>query len=169
MVNPAVCTAGHDLAIEWQLCAFDALSGADVYALLALRQEVFVVEQNCVFPDIDWFDAPAMHLMGWSMRARQRRLAAYLRLLPPGAKFPECSIGRVVSAPWIRGTGIGRSLVAQGLRHADALYPGQPIRIGAQIHLERFYGSFGFKTVSSPYSEDNILHVEMLRQAEPMG
>ncbi|GAC1416358.1 MAG: GNAT family N-acetyltransferase [Burkholderiaceae bacterium] len=165
MVKASDQATGSGPAVAWQVRAFDALSGTELYALLALRQEVFVVEQSCIFPDIDWFDQAAVHLLGWSTHARQRRLAAYLRLLPPGVKFRECSIGRVVSAPWIRSAGVGRSLVAQGLVQADALYPGHLIRIGAQMRLERFYGGFGFETVSKPYKEDGIMHVEMLRRA----
>ena len=161
----ATTTAG---ALAWQWSAFDELRAADVYALLSLRQEVFVVEQQCIFPDIDWHDQNAHHLLGWQSDAAApdgRRLAAYLRCLPPGEKFAECSIGRVVTSPAARGTGLGRLLVAQGLARLEGLYPGQPARIGAQLHLERFYGSFGFVAASAPYDEDNIMHVEMLRPA----
>ena len=155
--------------IDWQWLPFDALPSADLYAALGLRQAVFVVEQNCVFPDIDGADQQAFHLLGWQGHGAQRVLVAYLRCLPAGVKFAECSIGRIVSAPEVRGSGVGKLLVAEGLRRTAARYPGQPIRIGAQQHLERFYGGFGFDTVSAPYSEDNIMHIEMLRpgDAEP--
>lgn len=159
--------------LHWQWSPFAQLGAADVYAMLALRQDVFVVEQACVFPDIDWHDQQAFHLLGWEDEpqslgeagARRSTLAAYLRCLPPGEKFAECSIGRVVTAPSVRGTGIGRLLVAEGLQRMAALYPGQPVRIGAQLHLERFYAGFGFETASAPYDEDAIMHIEMLRPA----
>ena len=125
---------------------------------------MFVVEQNCVFPDIDGADQQALHLLGWQGHGAQRVLVAYLRCLPAGVKFAECSIGRIVSAPEVRGSGVGKLLVAEGLRRTETRYPGQPIRIGAQQHLERFYAGFGFDTVSAPYIEDNIMHIEMLRR-----
>lgn len=162
MVTPVAAGAGG-ARIDWQTCGFDGLTAADVYAVLALRQAVFVVEQQCIFPDIDWLDQPARHLLGWTMLEQRRTLVAYLRLLPPGLKYPECAIGRVVTSPLVRGTRIGRQLVARGVELAGRLYPAQPIRIGAQMQLERFYGSFGFETVSAPYNEDDIMHVEMLR------
>ncbi len=154
----------------WQWSRFEDLSVADLYAVLALRQAVFVVEQACIFPDIDGHDQHAWHLLGWQAPpdGRQGHLAAYLRCLPPGEKFVECSIGRVVTAAAVRGTGIGRLLVAEGVRRTAGLYPGQAIRIGAQLHLERFYAGFGFETASAPYDEDAIMHVEMLRVA-PAG
>lgn len=167
-------------ALTWQFATFAELQVDALYAVLALRQAVFVVEQACIFPDIDDHDQRAFHLLGWLAQPPdrvhpqqaqqpevQQRLVAYLRCLPPGEKFVEASIGRVVTAAMVRGTGMGRRLMTEGVRRADALYPGQPIRIGAQLHLERFYESFGFQTVSAPYDEDAIMHVEMLRGGQP--
>jgi ElaA protein len=105
-------------------------------------------------------------LLGWISADGARTLAAYLRIVDPGAKFAEPSLGRIVTAPAFRATGLGGLLVAEGIARARVLYPGLPIRIGAQQYLERFYGGFGFRTVSPPYDEDGILHVEMLRDAE---
>ncbi len=156
------------MALTWQWRHFHDLGATDVYALLALRQEVFVVEQQCIFPDIDWHDQQAHHLLGWRVRGEDDDtplLAAYLRCLPPGEKYAECSIGRVVTSPAARGTGQGRLLVAEGLARLDTLWPGQAVRIGAQMHLAGFYAHFGFVTASAPYDEDNIMHVEMLRPA----
>ena len=169
MSGAAAAVRKDPAAIDWQWLPFADLTVGDLYAALGLRQAVFVVEQNCVFPDIDGVDRQAFHLLGWQERGPQRELVAYLRCLPAGVKFAECSIGRIVSAPGVRGSGIGRLLVAEGLRRTLALYPGQAIRIGAQQHLERFYAGFGFHTASAPYSEDNIMHIEMLRagDAEP--
>ena len=167
LVSVADTTGGTPPAsITWQWSSFNDLSGADLYEVLALRQAVFVVEQNCIFPDIDGADRQAFHLLGWQGQGAGRMLTAYLRCLPAGVKFAECSIGRIVSAPGVRGSGIGKQLVAEGLRRTAALYPRQPIRIGAQQHLERFYAGFGFDTVSAPYSEDDIMHIEMLRAGD---
>ena len=150
---------------NWHWLSFDQLGSADLYAALALRQEVFILEQTCLYPDIDGLDPAAMHLLGWQTEAGQRRLVAYLRCLAPGAKYTEMSLGRVVTAPSARGSGIGRDLLAQGIAHAVAQHPGHAIRIGAQAHLERFYQSYGFVTVTDPYDEDGIRHVDMLRAA----
>jgi ElaA protein len=148
---------------DWHWLAFEQLHGADLYAALSLRQEVFILEQKCLYPDIDGHDQASFHLLGWQIHHGQRRLAAYLRCLPPGAKYTEMSLGRVVTAPFARGTGIGKELLAEGIGRAVRQHPGHDIRIGAQAHLERFYQSFGFETVSAPYDEDGIEHVDMLR------
>jgi ElaA protein len=151
--------------IKWQWSGFAGLTAAQLYAMLALRQEVFVLEQACLYPDIDGLDPGAHHLLGWRDVGGRQELAAHLRCLAPGAKYAEMSIGRVVTSPAARGSGLGRELVAQGIARARELHPGHPIRIGAQAHLERFYAGFGFATVSAPYDEDGILHVDMLLAA----
>jgi ElaA protein len=150
--------------IEWQWNSFADLTVAQLYEMLALRQQVFVLEQTCLYPDIDGLDTGAHHLLGWRSVDGRRELVASLRCLAPGAKYDEMSRGRVVTGPAARGTGLGRDLVAQGIAHAERLHPGHAIRIGAQAHLERFYGSFGFVTVSQPYDEDGIMHVDMVRK-----
>jgi len=151
--------------IEWQWSSFADLTPAQLYEMLALRQQVFVLEQTCLYPDIDGLDPGAHHLLGWREVDGKRTLAATLRCLAPGAKYEEMSIGRVVTSPSMRGTGLGRELVAQGVAHAVRLHPGHAIRIGAQAHLEDFYKSYGFVTVSAPYDEDGIQHIDMLRPA----
>jgi ElaA protein len=151
--------------MEWQWRSFAELSNADLYEVLALRQHVFMLEQQCFYNDIDGFDQAAHHLLGWRTVDGKRALAAYLRCLAPGAKYDEMSLGRVITSQGARGTGAGRALLARGIEHAARLHPGQPIRIGAQQYLERFYASFGFETVSAPYDEDGIMHIEMLRKA----
>ncbi len=150
-------------ATDWQWRRFDDLSGAEVYAVLAQRQQVFVLEQQCLYNDFDGLDQAAFHLLGWRDDGGTRALAAYLRVLAPGAKYAEMSIGRVLTAQAFRGTGLGRELLAQGIAHAERQFPGQRIRIGAQHYLEAFYASFGFQTVTPPYDEDGIVHVDMLR------
>lgn len=151
--------------IEWQWSGFADLTAAQLYEMLALRQQVFVLEQTCLYPDIDGLDPDAHHLLGWRDVDDKPELVAHLRCLAPGAKYAEMSIGRVVTSPAARGTGLGRELVAQGIALARRLHPGHAIRIGAQAHLEAFYAGFGFVTVSEPYDEDGILHIDMLLAA----
>jgi ElaA protein len=151
--------------IEWQWSGFADLTALALYEMLALRQHVFVLEQACLYPDIDGLDPGAHHLLGWRTVDGKRELVATLRCLAPGAKYDEMSLGRVVTSPSARGTGLGRELVAQGIACAQRLHPGRAIRIGAQAHLEAFYASFGFRTVSAPYDEDGILHIDMVRPA----
>lgn len=151
----------HD-ALQFEWLTFDELSAATLYQVLALRMDVFILEQQCLWNDLDGLDQDAHHLLCWHSVDGQRRLAAYLRLLAPSVHYEEMSIGRVVNARWARGSGIGRELLAKGIALAEQTHPGD-IRIGAQRYLEPFYGSFGFVTVSEPYDEDGILHVKMLR------
>ncbi len=149
--------------IEWQWSSFAALTGAQVYLMMARRQDVFMLEQRCLYPDADGLDQEAQHLLGWRVDDGQRRLVAYLRCLAPGAKYTEMSLGRVLTTGAARGGGIGRVLLEQGIAHAVRQHPGHRIRIGAQAQLEAFYASFGFVTISAPYDEDGILHIDMLR------
>jgi ElaA protein len=150
--------------IEWQWKRFAELSPAETYALLTARAAVFVVEQNCAFQDLDGLDQVSWHLLAWAGSGAERTLAGYLRLIEPGGKYAEPSIGRVLTTAAFRGTGLGRALMREGLAQSAALYPGCAVRIGAQQRLERFYEELGFRTVSAPYNEDNIMHVEMLLQ-----
>lgn len=145
--------------MNWVLKAFDALSTRELYAILRLRCEVFIVEQNCPYLDEDNKDQESYHLMGW----QGDMLAAYTRILPAGLAFDEASIGRVVSSPKLRGTGIGRELMQQSIETLYQLYGQVPIRIGAQLYLNGFYASLGFENVSEIYLEDGIKHVEMLK------
>lgn len=144
---------------RWSWHAWNELTPDVLYAFLRLRSAVFVVEQNCVFPEMDGRDARCEHLCGWS----DGDLVAYLRLVPPGVRAPEVSLGRVVTAPAVRGRGLGRAVMQEGLRRCARRYPGQAIKVSAQAHLERFYESLGFATVGVPYDEDGILHVDMLK------
>ncbi len=141
----------------WRFAPFADLSPADLHDILRLRAEVFVVEQACAFQDVDGADPLAWHL--WSRDGEG--IAAYARLIKPGIKFREPSIGRIVTAPRVRGTGLGRLLVAESVARARILFPGEALRIGAQQRLERFYAGFGFRTDSAMYLEDDIPHVEM--------
>jgi ElaA protein len=149
-------------SITWHLVRFEDLSPKDLHDALQLRSAVFVVEQNCVFLDVDGADPPCWHLLG---RGADGALVAYARLVPPGVKYPEPSIGRVVSSNAARRTGAGRELMRESVRHAEALWPGHSLKIGAQMYLKAFYESFGFVQASDPYDEDGILHIEMVREA----
>ena len=143
---------------NWVHKKFSDLTPEELYAILQLRSEVFVVEQSCVFQDMDNKDQPSHHLMGW----QGDRLVAYARIVPPGTSYAEFSIGRIVSSPSVRKQGIGRVLVSKGIELAYALHGEGVIRIGAQYYLRGFYESFGFEKASDIYWEDGIQHIEML-------
>jgi ElaA protein len=145
--------------MRWTWARFEGLSLDDLYDALALRCRVFILEQG-PYQDPDGLDRGAWHLLG---RDAAGILQTYLRVVDPGLKFEEPSIGRVITAPGVRGSGAGRALMVEGLRRCEQVWPGRRIRISAQAHLERFYGSLGFETVGEPYGEDNIPHIEMLR------
>ncbi|RYY52967.1 MAG: GNAT family N-acetyltransferase [Chitinophagaceae bacterium] len=147
------------MPVNWTIKRFDELTPFELYDLLRLRSEVFVVEQDCVFLDMDDKDQLCTHLMGW----KNGRLIAYTRLVPAGISYDEPSIGRVVSSPAERGTGIGRLLMEESIRQVHLLFGPQPVRIGAQLYLKKFYESFGFGQVSEIYDEDGIDHILMLR------
>jgi ElaA protein len=144
------------VALRWHDRAFSELTIAELYAITALRESVFVVEQNCPYLDADGVDPASRHL--WAS-ADDGAIHAYCRIVPAGVKFAEISIGRVITAPVARGTGLGKELVRRAI---EACGPG-PIRIGAQAHLQKFYGELGFVVAGEPYDEDGIPHVEMLR------
>jgi len=161
------------VVLDWQWTSFVDLRIPDLYALLQLRSAVFVVEQNCVFQDLDGFDAQAMHLLGFaagsdaglasgSAEQSHPQLLAYARCFPAGVKFAEASIGRVLTAPAARGTGLGHALMTRAIQALCTQWGAQPIRIGAQAHLASFYAAHGFVDQGRPYLEDGIAHLEML-------
>lgn len=121
-----------------------------------------MVEQRCAYRDADGRDPAAWHLIGWST---EREVAAYLRVLLPGARFAEHSIGRVLTTAPFRDKGLGRELMLQGLARVAEQFGSVPVRIAAQAHLADFYGSMGFVTASERYEEDGIPHIDMLRAA----
>ena len=150
--------------VDWRLCAFNQLTTLDLYALLQLRAQVFVVEQACVFQDLDDADMGAMHLLGQASGPDGvPRLLAYARCLAAGVSYAQASIGRVVTSPSARGTGIGYALMQEAVRSVHNLWGPQPIRIGAQAHLQSFYRQHGFEPDGAIYVEDGIEHIEMLR------
>jgi ElaA protein len=147
--------------VNWQWLRFPDLGVDNLYDTLALRCRVFVLEQGA-YLDPDGIDRVAWHLLG---RDAAGLLQAYLRVVDPGVKYAEPSIGRVITSPEMRGCGLGRVVMAEGITRCEAAWPGQGIRISAQAHLAPFYCSLGFATVGGEYLEDNIPHVEMLRGA----
>src|SRR6188508_3683645 len=142
--------------LKWIDRPFGDLSAIDLYAILALRELVFVVEQKCPYQDADGVDPVSRHV--WAEDA-SHAIHAYLRIVPAGKKFAEVSIGRVIVAPIARGTGLGKTLMKHGLAIVGAV----PVRIGAQAYLEKFYTELGFVKAGEPYDEDGIPHIEMLR------
>ena len=147
--------------ITWSCKIFHDLTPQELYAIMRLRNEVFVVEQNCVYQDADNRDPQCWHFMGWE----EDRLVAYTRLLPPGLVYPQISIGRVVTSPSARKKGLGRELMERSIAQCRELFGDGVIRIGAQSYLINFYTSLGFTISSEPYLEDGIEHVEMKKPA----
>ncbi len=146
------------MELNWIFKPFEGLTTNELYAFLQLRSEVFVVEQNCVYQDIDNKDRKSFHLMAWY----DDDLVAYTRLVPPGVSFNEASIGRVITAPKYRVLGIGIELMEKSIHHTLQSYATNKIRIGAQLYLKKFYEGFGFIAQGEEFLEDGIPHIEML-------
>ena len=145
--------------LNWSYKNFNELLPEELYAILQLRNEVFVVEQNCVFQDADDKDQPSLHLMGW----REHKLVAYTRIVPPGLSYKEPSIGRVVTSAQERGKGTGHELMMVSINKVHELYGVGNIKIGAQLYLKKFYESHGFMQTGDVYLEDGIDHIEMTK------
>jgi ElaA protein len=148
--------------IDWRASVFSELSPVELARIYRARQQVFTIEQQCIYLDADEFDETAWHIAGWS--AHSSVPLAYARLVNPGRKYAEPSMGRVITTGEARGTGLGRELVRRVLAHSALVFPGQAVRISAQERLARFYAEFAFSVVGEPYMEDGIPHIEMLRQ-----
>ena len=145
--------------IAWRSSPFAALTVAELYDALQLRSEVFVMEQACIYQDLDGSDHEAVHVLGEA----NGQLVAYARCFAIGVKFAEASIGRVIIRKAMRGGGMGHELMRQAIDCVFEHSGVQPIRIGAQAQLEKFYVQHGFVKAGEPYIEDGIPHVEMLR------
>jgi ElaA protein len=148
------------MSIDWKYKRFDNLTPDELYTIMRLRSEVFVMEQNCLFLDADNKDQSSYHVMGWN----NELLVAYARLVPAGISYSEPSIGRVVTSPAARSLGMGKKLMEQAINILYITWGKTDIKIGAQLYLERFYNSFGFQRSSEIYMEDGIEHIEMLLQ-----
>ena len=145
--------------MQWQYSDFNGLTLFALYEALRLRQSVFVIEQKCLFLDADGLDPLAMHLMGW----KESKLAVYARILPPGVKYGEHSIGRVVVEPKARKGGLARAAMREAIARILAASPGAAIRIQAQNHLaDTLYKPLGFERISPVYDEDGVPHVDMM-------
>ncbi|MEO7152711.1 MAG: GNAT family N-acetyltransferase [Burkholderiaceae bacterium] len=146
--------------LVWRWTRFDGLTVRELQAIHRARQEVFVVEQDCVYLDADAWDESAFHLAAWS--DRHPVPLAYARWLDPGVKYLEPSLGRVLTTAAARGGGLGRELVRRVLEAGMRVHPGLGVRISAQSRLERFYAGYGFEIAGERYLEDGIEHTEML-------
>lgn len=147
---------------EWHCKWYDALSLDELYGIMRLRQEVFVVEQNCPYLDADGKDKHSLHV--FAMNDNQDFLA-YGRIVKPGISYREVSLGRIVTSAACRSTGTGKLLMEKLIFYTNLHFGTGDIRISAQSYLKAFYGKFGFRQVSEPYLEDDIPHIEMLRNA----
>lgn len=149
------------MTIEWICKHHSDLGKEQLYALLKLRSDVFVVEQKCAYPDLDGqdLDGDTHHLMGWE----NDQLVAYLRLLDPQSQGGDVVIGRVVTAPAGRGKGLGHAMMEQALKQAEKHWPQVPIYLSAQAHLQKYYGRYGFVVAGEEYLEDDIPHIGMRR------
>jgi len=149
--------------LNWVVEPFESLTPQRLYAVLALRQEVFVVEQRCAYLDADGRDRSAVHLQGYQGASAEEPLVAYARLLAPTRAAAAAVIGRVVVRPASRGRGMGRLLMERAMRELATRFPGAPLRVEAQSYLVQFYRSLGFRAAGSEYLEDGIPHVAMYR------
>lgn len=149
------------MPIDWTLKTFPELTLDELYALLRLRNEVFIVEQDCPFPDLDGKDQLCHHLLGFS--EEYGSLAAYTRIVPPGVIYERASIGRVATALGVRRYGLGRELMRRSIAAVGDLHGPASIQIGAQLYLQKFYESFGFRKLGNIYMEDGIEHIGMVR------
>ena len=146
------------MQLKWVFKKFDELTAAELYAIIKLRNEVFVVEQNCVYQDADDKDQQSYHLAGWN----GKNLVAYTRIIPLGISYAEASIGRVVTSVKYRKTGIGKILMQLSIENTLQQFNCTEIKIGAQVYLKKFYENLGFIQCSEIFLEDNIPHIEML-------
>lgn len=147
--------------MDWKLKKFHELTTDELYAILQLRSDVFIIEQNCIYQDVDGKDQAAWHLMG----VETSELVAYTRILPPGISYPDPSIGRVVTVSSKRRSGLGRELMTVSIAECENLFGKTPITLGAQTYLVHFYESLGFSTIGDQYLEDGIPHIKMTRKA----
>jgi ElaA protein len=148
------------MAIIFKCVPFKDLTIYELYDIIALRLEIFAVEQNCPYQDADGKDLEGWHLMG---KNTEGELVSYTRLLPKGVAYNDyASIGRVVNSPKVRGLGYGKILMKESIAHMQKLFPNQPVKIGAQSYLLKFYQSFGFQTIGEEYLEDGIPHTSMI-------
>ncbi len=147
--------------VQFECLSFAELGVQRLYEVMHLRQLVFVVEQECIYLDADLLDPISLHLLG----VQQDQLVAYARLIPAGVVYDDhAAIGRVVTAPTVRGSGVGQELVDRAVAECQRVWPQQDLKLSAQAHLQRFYEGYGFNKVGDEYLEDGIPHVAMTRR-----
>ena len=148
--------------IRWDCKHFDKLSVAELHAILALRCNVFIIEQNCPYLDPDHKDAHSYHVMGWA----GNDLVAVARIVEPGISYAEVSIGRVATSSAVRGTGAGKMLMTKTMEYIENIFGKVPVRISAQSYLQKYYESYGFvRSEKAEYLEDDIPHLDMIYPA----
>jgi len=147
--------------VNWIIKRFDELTLDELYNILQLRNEVFIVEQNCVYKDLDGKDHSAWHLMA----AENDKLVAYTRILPPGVSYSDPAIGRVVTSSSKRRSGLGRELMKRSIEASEKFFGKTSITLSAQVYLQSFYESFGFIVIGEEYLDDGIPHIEMSRKS----
>ena len=145
---------------QFKVKAFKDLTVDELYAILQLRETVFIVEQNCIYNDIDNLDQECYHL--FSEDQNTGKIIAYTRLVPANIKFDVPAVGRLISDKNYRGKGLGRALMVKSIEEACRLFNTNVVKISAQTYLLNFYISIGFKPISQPYDEDGIEHVDMI-------
>ena len=150
------------MSLRWEWKAFNDLTANEVYTILCVRQEVFVLEQECLYLDADGKDTNSFHIMGYD----GKEIVAYARIVEPGISYKEVSIGRILTSEKGRGTGAGIELMEQTLTRIETHYGKVPVRISAQTYLLKFYQKFGFESTGKQYLEDEIPHTEMLRKSD---
>ena len=149
------------MALQWNLKKFDELNNKELYRILKLRTEVFILEQECLYPELDDKDFACLHL--WA--EQDNSILAYTRLVPPGLSYPQASIGRVIVAEQARGTGLSQQLMINSIESIAREFGVNDIQIGAQFHLKSFYEKLGFEQTSEPYPDYGILHIDMIKSA----
>lgn len=151
-----------DNTVRWKWSRLEDFSASELHDILAVRQRVFIVEQRCAYQDADDLDHTAWHLTG---RTGDAQLVVYLRVNPPGSRYADPSIGRLLTVKAMRGRRLARKALKQALEKCEKAYPGHAIRVAAQTYLETFYRQFGFRAAGAPYDEDGIAHIDMMRPA----
>lgn len=148
--------------LTWHCKTFQQLDTQELYAIIKARQDVFIIEQQCIYPDLDELDIHCLHLFAILGDKENNAIAAYLRILPPALQYSQAAFGRVLTTSQARGQGAGKDLITKAVEKIAELYPQQSIKISAQLYLQDFYQSFGFEKISDVYDEDGIDHIDML-------
>ncbi|RZJ49330.1 MAG: GNAT family N-acetyltransferase [Chryseobacterium sp.] len=146
--------------IIWKIKSFEEITTSELYEIIKARVDVFVVEQNCPYPDLDGYDRQAIHL--WA--EQENNVLAYCRIFNKGIKYPETSIGRVLTTEKARRKSLGKQLIQYAVETIENRFHTTEVRISAQDYLLRFYSGFGFEDTGKKYLEDNIPHTEMFRK-----